>query len=125
MGVIRKVFRTLKKYLLLSEQNELRKQKTRFYSILPQKDPSKKKLELTIKSLSQRQLKGRYTLEINKPANIQIDFNLMDKRQTSCLFQASRNKKEKKNSEVFISNHSESFLETKRKPLAPRLIIND
>jgi hypothetical protein len=59
MNVIRKVFKTLKKYLLLSEQMELKKQKTSYYSILPTKDASKKKLELTIKSLSQRQLKNR------------------------------------------------------------------
>lgn len=59
LAVIRKVFKTLRKMLLLGEQLELRKQKTSFYSILPGKDPSKKKLELTIKSLSQRQLKSK------------------------------------------------------------------
>ena len=50
MTVIKKVFKTLKKYLSLSEQIELKKQKTSYYSILPIKDASKKKLELTIKS---------------------------------------------------------------------------
>jgi hypothetical protein len=44
MGVIKKIFKTLKKYLLISEQSELKKQKTSFYSMLPAKDPSKKKL---------------------------------------------------------------------------------
>lgn len=44
MSVIQKVFKTLKKYLLLSEQIELKKHKTSFYSILPIKDSSKKKL---------------------------------------------------------------------------------
>jgi hypothetical protein len=76
MNVIKKVFKTLKKYLLLSEQIELKKQKTSYYSILPVKDASKKKLELTIKSLSQRQLKNREPLE-TKPLNLQVDFGVL------------------------------------------------
>ena len=44
MNVIKKVFKTLKKYCVLSHQSELRKQKTSFFGLLPQKDTSKKKL---------------------------------------------------------------------------------
>lgn len=44
MGVIKKVFKTMKKYFLLSKQLELKKHKTSFYSILPLKDTGKRKL---------------------------------------------------------------------------------
>ena len=44
MSVIQKVFKTLKKYLLLSEQLNMKKHKTSFYSQLPIKELSKKKL---------------------------------------------------------------------------------
>lgn len=44
MSVIQKVFKTLKKYLLLSEQLNMKKHKTSFYSQLPFKELSKKKL---------------------------------------------------------------------------------
>ena len=57
MNVINKVFKTLSKYFLISKQTELKKQKNSFYGNLPQKDGSRKKLELTIKSQSQRILK--------------------------------------------------------------------
>ena len=57
MAVIKKVFKTLSRYSQQSKQTELKKQKNSFYGALPQKDASKKKLELTIKSQSQRILK--------------------------------------------------------------------
>ena len=44
MGVIKKVFKTLSKYMLISKQTELKKQKNSFYGNLPQKDASRKKL---------------------------------------------------------------------------------
>jgi hypothetical protein len=62
MGVIRKVFKTMTKYFMHSKQLELKKHKTSFYSILPLKDISKKKLELTIKSHSQRLINYREPL---------------------------------------------------------------
>jgi hypothetical protein len=57
MSVIKKVFKTMKKSFMLYKQLELKKQKTSFYGILPIKDASRKKLELTIKSYSQRNIK--------------------------------------------------------------------
>jgi hypothetical protein len=44
INVIKKVFKAVKKCLLVSEQSELKKQKNSFYSILPVKDVGKKKL---------------------------------------------------------------------------------
>lgn len=44
MSVIKKVFKTLKKYFLIAKQMEFKKHKTSFCSILPDKDSSKKKL---------------------------------------------------------------------------------
>jgi hypothetical protein len=76
---------------------------------MPIKDVSKRRLELTIKSLSQRQLKNKDILDTHKPNSINIDFGALEKRQASCLFPVNKYKKEKKASEIFISN-SESFL---------------
>jgi len=56
MSVIKKVFKTMKKSVLMHKQLELKKQKTSFLGNLP-KDGSRKKLELTIKSYSQRYIK--------------------------------------------------------------------
>ena len=121
MNVIRQVFKQLKKYLNACEQVELKKQKTSFYSFLPQKDPSKKKLELTLKSHSQRQLRNHDQLA-NRPDSIKLEFTTLAKRQTSCLFAPNKQRREKKLSDIVINNTSTSFLHTKREPLAPRSI---
>lgn len=120
MPVIKKVFKKMKKLLIIMEQSELKKQKTSFYSFGPLKDHSKKKLQLTIKSQSQRQINYKQPLQINKPPNIRLQFATMAKRQTSCLFPVNRNKREKKLSEIVISSSS-SLLDIKRQPLASKL----
>ncbi len=58
-SVIEMVFKALRKYVLLGQQSELKKQKSSFYSFLPCKDKSRRKLELTIKTLSQGQFKNK------------------------------------------------------------------
>lgn len=83
--VIQKVFRTMKQYLQVSKHNEA---KNSYLTMVGNKDTSKKKLQLTIKSLSQRLLK------VDQPADnscsrahegegLQMK---MDRRQASCLF---------------------------------------
>jgi hypothetical protein len=54
-------------------------------------------------------LKNKDILDTHKPNSINIDFGALEKRQASCLFPVNKYKKEKKASEIFISN-SESFL---------------
>lgn len=93
MGVIRKVFKTFKKQLLLLEQSELKKQKASFYTNINLKDLSKKKLELTIKSQSQRLLKYHEPEEKTRNQNIQIEINLLEKKQASCLFGTNKYKR--------------------------------
>jgi hypothetical protein len=124
-NVIKKVFKTFKKQLLLLQQSELKKQKNSFYSNVPQKDSSKKKLELTIKSHSQRLLKYQEPEE-KKNHNLHLEFNLLEKKQASCLFGTNKYKREKKASEVILLNNStESFVDTKRKPLAPKHFVSE
>jgi hypothetical protein len=91
-----------------------------------QKEVNRKKLELTIKSHSQRILKYHDNDSQIRPQNMQIELNTIDKTKSSCLLLTNKFKRERKVSDASINiNHSESFLETKRRPLAPRLIINE
>ena len=121
MSVIKKVFKTLKKHFVVSKQIELKKQKNSFYGCFPNKDGSRKKLQLTIKSHSQRVLKFHEKQDDLKHQTIQIDVDPLDKTKSSCLLLTNKFKRQKKPSEINTSlNHSEIFNETKRRPLAIR-----
>jgi len=61
-------------------------------------------------------------IQPTQSTKLRLEYATLTKKQSSCLFLANMNKKEKKLSEIFMS--TSSLLETKREPLAARPISN-
>lgn len=85
INVIKDVFATVKKLISVGNVTE-----SMFRSELPTKDQSRKKLQLTIKSFSQKDLlmlnKSSETPRALRGGPNEISFPHLEKREISCLF---------------------------------------
>lgn len=127
---IKDVFCTMKKHFENSAVGE-----SMFHSQVPSKDLSKKKLQLTIKSFSQKTLiNTNRSSDTPRKGLKEINFPQMEKRQISCLFGKKKDKNaisqdiEDENSSVastiVLKHHNQSkpkvFFKEENEPLLER-----